>query len=112
MARTDRASRLVGASPGEVFRALIDRDALLAWLPPTGMTARFEHFDMRPGGSYRLVLTYTDGVHQGKAGSGVDVVMARVVNIDEGVMVVQQVDFPSDDPAYVGTMTMTWSVAP
>ena len=30
------------------------------WLPPSVMTARFEHFDLWRGGSYRLVLTYTD----------------------------------------------------
>jgi hypothetical protein len=40
--------------------ALVDPDALTAWLPPNGMTGRFERFDARPGGSYRLVLTYAD----------------------------------------------------
>src|SRR5690348_6829716 len=27
---------------------------------PIFLTARFEHFDARPGGSYRLVLAYAD----------------------------------------------------
>ena len=44
-----------------VFAALVDPDLLLEWLPPEGMTGRFEHVDMRPGGSYRLVLTYRPG---------------------------------------------------
>jgi len=96
-----------------VFRALVDRDALLAWLPPTGMAGRFEHFDVRPGGSYRLVLTYADGSGEaGKTGAGSDVVEARIVEVVDGLRVVQQVDFESDDPAYAGTMTMTWSVTP
>ena len=60
MARTDVASRVIAAPPAQVFAALLDRDALMAWLPPEGMAARFERFDPRPGGSYRLVLTYTD----------------------------------------------------
>ena len=58
MTRTDVASRVIATPPDRVFAALLDRDALMAWLPPGGMTARFERFDPRPGGSYRLVLTY------------------------------------------------------
>ena len=37
-------------------------------------------------------------------------VEARFVDIVPGERVVQAVDFVSDDPAYVGTMTMTWEV--
>ena len=48
------------APVSRVFAALVDRNALEAWLPPDGMTARFERFDPTPGGSYRLVLTYVD----------------------------------------------------
>ncbi|MDG4769316.1 SRPBCC domain-containing protein [Solwaraspora sp. WMMD792] len=33
---------------------------------------------------------------------------ARFVDIVPGVRVVQAVDFVADDPAYAGTMTMTW----
>jgi deazaflavin-dependent oxidoreductase (nitroreductase family) len=111
MPRTDRAHRVIAASPGRVYAAFVDRAALEAWLPPDGMTARFERFDLRPGGSYRLVLTYTtppDG--GGKASADSDVVEARYVDIVPGRRVVQAVDFESDDPAFAGTMTMTWSV--
>src|SRR6476469_3282485 len=55
--RTDTAFREIAAPPGRVFAALVDPDALAAWLPPGGMSARFERFDARPGGSYRMVLT-------------------------------------------------------
>jgi uncharacterized protein YndB with AHSA1/START domain len=111
MPRTDTASRLIAAPPERVFAALVDREALLAWLPPDGMSGRFEHFDARPGGSYRLVLTYADAsTSPGKATAGSDVVDARFVDIDPGERVVQAVDFVSDDPAYAGTMVMTWTV--
>ena len=81
------------------------------WLPPDGMTGRFERFDPRPGGSYRLVLTYTDASHAaGKATADSDIVEARYVDIVPDVSVVQAVDFVSDDPAFAGTMTMTWKV--
>jgi NADPH:quinone reductase-like Zn-dependent oxidoreductase len=58
--RTDRASRVIAAAPERVFPALVDPEALTAWLPPDGMRGRFERFDARPGGPYRLVLTYAD----------------------------------------------------
>lgn len=60
MPRTDRASRTISAPVERVYAALVDPDALVQWLPPSGMTGRFERFDARPGGSYRLVLTYDD----------------------------------------------------
>jgi uncharacterized protein YndB with AHSA1/START domain len=60
MSRTDTAIRVISASPDRVYAALTDCDALAVWLPPDGMTGRSEHFDARPGGSYRLVLTYAD----------------------------------------------------
>jgi uncharacterized protein YndB with AHSA1/START domain len=109
--RTDTAARVIAAPAVRVFAALVDPDALLAWLPPTGMTGRFERFDARPGGSYRLVLTYDDpAAARGKATAGSDVVEARFVDVVEGERVVQAVDFVSDDPAFAGTMTMTWEV--
>ncbi len=75
------------------------------------MTARFEQFDPRPGGSYRLVLTYADASRAaGKATADSDVVEARYVDIVPDVRVVQAVDFVSDDPAFAGTMIMTWEV--
>lgn len=75
------------------------------------MTGRFDHFDMHPGGWYRMVLTYEDPRHQhGKAGHGTDVVTARVVEIEKDAKIVQHVHFESDDSRYAGTMIMTWSV--
>lgn len=111
MGRTDRGSRLIAAAPDSVYAALIDPDALIEWLPPDGMSGGFERFDARPGGSYRLVLTYTDPtITRGKAGPGSDVVEGRFVELIPGVRLVQSADFVSDDPANAGTMTMTWEL--
>ncbi|ALU38585.1 ATPase [Kocuria flava] len=113
MARTDTAARVVPASPERVYAALIDPDALTSWLPPEGMTARFDHFDARPGGSYRMILTYDDASGApGKTTAASDVVEARFVELVPGVRVVQAGDFVSDDPAYAGSMTMTWELTP
>src|SRR6478736_6404898 len=98
MPRTDRGSRVIAAPPGRVWAALVDPGALMAWLPPGGMTGRFERFDARPGGSYRMVLTYPDASGApGKATADSDIVEARFVDIVPGERVVQAVDFVSDD---------------
>jgi len=60
MPRTDGAARVIAAPVAQVYAALVDREALLAWLPPDGMPARFERFDPRLGASYRLVVPSTD----------------------------------------------------
>ena len=75
------------------------------------MIGRFERFDARPGGSYRLVLTYADAsTGQGKTTADSDVVEARFIDVVPGVRVVQAVSFVADDPDLAGTMTMTWEV--
>lgn len=112
MPRTDAAARTVSASATRAFRALVDPDALLAWLPPAGMTGRFEHVDLRPGGSYRLVLGYPESARAGKTTQDTDVVEVRIVDLVPGQHVRQAVDFESDDPAFAGTMEMTWAVEP
>jgi uncharacterized protein YndB with AHSA1/START domain len=99
------------AQVDRVYEALVDPEQLLKWLPPEGMSGRFEHFDPKPGGSYRLVLTYDDpSAANGKATADSDVVDACFVEIVPLTRVVQAVDFVSDDPAFAGTMTMTWRV--
>ena len=112
MGRTDTASRVVQAPLSQVFTALIDPNALVAWLPPQGMTGRFERFEARAGGTYRMILTYdVPPAGGGKTDGNSDVVEARFVEIVPDDRVVQAVDFTSDDPSFSGTMTMTWSVS-
>ncbi|HEY3772001.1 MAG TPA: SRPBCC family protein [Solirubrobacteraceae bacterium] len=111
MTRTDAASRVIDAPPDRVYAALLDPDALTVWLPPAGMTGRFERFDATPGGSYRLVLTYTDGsTARGKSTADSDIVEVRFVELVPGVRVVQTADFASEDPANGGAMTLRWEL--
>lgn len=103
MSRTDAAFRVIAAPKERVYAVLIDPTALETWLPPEGMAGRFEHFDLRPGGSYRLVLTYEDAsASSGKATEDSDIVAARFVDLVPGVRVVQAVDFVSNDPRLLG----------
>ena len=111
--RIDTASRVIAASPAAVYAALVSEDARRTWLPPTGMTARFDRYDPRPGGGYRMVLVYTDATDApGKSTASEDVVEARFVELVPDTRVVEAIDFASDDPRFAGTMTMTWALAP
>jgi uncharacterized protein YndB with AHSA1/START domain len=104
---------VIAASPARIYAALVDPDALVTWLPPDGMTGRMERFDLRAGGSYRMVLTYTDpSAATGKSTPDSDVVDVRFVELVPDTRFVQEVDFLADDPDLTGTMTMTWNVVP
>lgn len=115
MSRIDRSERVVHGDLARVFEALIDPEALASWLPPTGMSGRFEHYDARVGGSYRMVLSY-DALDAnaptvgGKTTVDSDVVDVRFVDIVPGERIVQAIDFDSADQLFAGTMTMTWMV--
>ncbi|WP_112135245.1 SRPBCC family protein [Glycomyces dulcitolivorans] len=112
MERIDRASKTVAGTPAQVYAAIMDPDALVEWLPPEGMTGRFEHYDPRPGGTYRLTLTYADASGDpGKSTADSDTADGRFVELVPGERIVQAVDFVSDDPDFTGTMTMTWTLA-
>ncbi len=113
MGRTDRAGLLLHVDPRTVFAALTTPDDLLAWLPPAGMTGRFERFEMREGGSYRLVLTYADAADSpGKTSAGEDASEVRITRLIPGELLVQEVEFESDDPDFHGVMRMEWVLRP
>ena len=111
MPRTDSASLVIEAPPEMVYAAFVDPDALQTWLPPSGMVGKLERFELCPGGSYRMVLTYHDApAAGGKTTSDSDVVEAHFVDIVPGVRITWSVDFVSDDPVYADPMTMTWEM--
>ncbi|GAB2497521.1 hypothetical protein GCM10027063_41040 [Promicromonospora xylanilytica] len=75
------------------------------------MHGRFERFDLREGGSYRLVLTYDDAADApGKTSTDSDVSEVRIARVVPGEQVVQDIDFESDDPSFQGTMRMAWNL--
>jgi uncharacterized protein YndB with AHSA1/START domain len=104
-----RTSRVIRARPETLYRAFVDPDALVAWLPPGEMTGRLHAFDGRVGGGYRMSLLYPpDARHvPGKTAAHEDVVDVRFVELTPPHRVVEAVRFVSDDPAYGGEMTIT-----
>ncbi len=57
MSNTVQLHRVLGAPPERVFRAFIDPDAMVKWLPPHGFTAKVHHIDVRVGGGYKMSFT-------------------------------------------------------
>lgn len=112
--RTDSASLVIAASPETIYRAFTDPEAWPRWLPPDGMTGRICAFDARPGGVYRMALTYRDADYPnaGKTSDDTDIVEGRFAELIPNERVVQLVTFQSDDPAFAGEMRMTWSLTP
>jgi uncharacterized protein YndB with AHSA1/START domain len=112
--RTDQAATIIHAPPTIIYRALTDPKELVAWLPPSGMRGRIESFDLREGGGYRMILTYDapDQRVRGKTSTESDVVDVRFTELTPDRKIVQAVEFQSDDAAFGGTMTMTWTLTP
>src|SRR5512138_3013672 len=62
MAYTVQFHRVLRASPEKVYKAFLDPQALVKWLPPHGFTAEVHQADARVGGSYRMSFTnFTTG---------------------------------------------------
>ncbi|MBX3563127.1 MAG: SRPBCC domain-containing protein [Sphingomonas sp.] len=113
MSRTDAAFRVIAAAVDKLYAALIDPESLVRWLPPEGMTGVIEAFDPRPGGVYRIRLTYDDAeAAVGKTDDDSDVSEGEFVELVPNVRVVQRGTFESDDPTMAGTMTFTWRFDP
>jgi len=54
---TVRLHRVLRATPERVYRAFLDPDAMMKWLPPHGFTGKVHHMDARAGGGYRMSFT-------------------------------------------------------
>src|SRR5687767_354828 len=54
MPSTIRLHRVLRATPEGVYRAFLDSDAMVKWLPPNGFTGKVHHMDPQVGGSYKM----------------------------------------------------------
>ncbi len=103
------AARDIKASAETIYRAFLSRDAMAHWLPPAGATGVIDVFEPQEGGRFRLTLVFETA--RGKSSDHTDVVAGRFVELVPRRRMVMAVDFDSDDPAFAGTMTMTWELA-
>lgn len=98
---TIRLHRVLRAPPERVYRAFLDGDALVKWLPPNGFTCKVHALDARVGGGYRMSFTnFGNGQSHAFAGEYLELVPhERIRHTDR-----------FDDPNLPGTMITTISL--
>jgi uncharacterized protein YndB with AHSA1/START domain len=57
MPGTVRLHRVLRAPPARIYKAFLDAEAMVKWLPPNGFTAKVHHMDARAGGTFKMSFT-------------------------------------------------------
>jgi uncharacterized protein YndB with AHSA1/START domain len=108
---TTEVARHVRAPRSTVYRALLDADAVRRWMVPDGMRSEVHEFDARPGGAFRISLTYDSPTSTGKTTAQTDSFRGRFTELVPDTRVVQRVEFETEDPTLAGQMTITYDLA-
>jgi uncharacterized protein YndB with AHSA1/START domain len=94
-----KISHHIRAPRRDVYRALLDADAIAQWRVPAGMTSYVHEFDAREGGSFRISLTYDAPTGTGKTAASTDTYHGHFVKLVPNEQVVEVIEFESSDPA-------------
>lgn len=100
-AHTVRFHRVLRAPPERIYRAFLDADAMVKWLPPNGFTGKVHHLDARVGGTYKMSFTnFSTGASHSFGGTYLELVPhERIRHTDR-----------FDDPNLPGEMQVTISL--
>ncbi len=100
-ANTIRLHRVLRATPERIYRAILDADAIVKWMPPNGFTGKVDHMDAKVGGTYRMSFTnFTSGQSHSFGGEYLELVPDELIrNTDR-----------FDDPDMPGEMQTTVSL--
>ena len=97
MPSTVQFHRVLRATPERVYRAFLDADAKVKWLPPHGFTGKVHHMDARVGGTYKMSFTnFTSGNSHSFGGEYVELVPHERIRWTDRF----------DDPNLPGEMTV------
>jgi uncharacterized protein YndB with AHSA1/START domain len=98
-----RLHRVLRASPERVYRAFLDPDAMVKWIPPHGFTGKVHHIDARVGGSYRMSFTnFGTGKSHSFGGTYVELTPHERIRYTDRF----------DDPNLAGEMQVTIALGP
>jgi uncharacterized protein YndB with AHSA1/START domain len=100
---TVRLHRVLRTTPQKVYRAFLDPDAMVKWLPPHGFTGKVHHLEAKVGGTYKMSFTnFGTGVGHSFGGEYLELVPnERIRHTDT-----------FDDPNLPGEMRLTVSLKP
>lgn len=100
---TVRLHRVLRAPPERVYRAFIDPEAMIKWLPPHGFTGRVHSMDARVGGGYRMSFTnFGTGKSHSFGGTFVELTPHACIRYTDRF----------DDPGLPGEMQVTVTLRP
>jgi uncharacterized protein YndB with AHSA1/START domain len=75
MPNTVRFHRVLKAPPERVYKAFLDPEAKVKWLPPHGFTGRVHSMDAKVGGGYKMSFTnFTTGKSHSFGGTYLELV--------------------------------------
>lgn len=74
------------------------------------MRSEMHAFDAREGGAFRISLIYDDVDAQGKSSAHTDTYHGRFVTLVEDELVIETMEFETDEPALQGVMTTTYEI--
>ena len=95
---TIRLHRVLSAPPERVYRAFIDPDAMVKWLPPNGFTGKVHSMDAKVGGGYRMSFTnFANGGSHAFGGKFVEMVPGEKLRYTDNF----------EDPNLPGEMTVS-----
>lgn len=95
---TIRLHRVLRAPAERIYRAFLDPEAMVKWLPPNGFTAKVHHLDAKVGGTYKMSFkNFTTGKSHSFGGT--------YVKLEPGELIQYTDKF--DDPNLPGQMTAT-----
>lgn len=57
LTHTIQLHRVLRATPEKVYRAFLDADAMVKWLPPNGYTGKVHHLEAKVGETYKMLFT-------------------------------------------------------
>src|SRR4051812_22902764 len=98
MPNTVRFHRVLRAKPERVYRAFLDADAIVKWLPPNGFTAKVHHMDAKVGGTHKMSFTnFTTGNGHSFGGTYLELVPHERIRYTDKF----------DDPNLPGEMQVT-----
>jgi len=101
MSSTIRLHRVLRATPERVYRAFLDPDAMVKWLPPNGFTGKVHHMDACVGGSYKMSFTnFTTGKSHSFGGEYLELVPHERIRYTDKF----------DDPNLPGLMQVTITI--
>jgi uncharacterized protein YndB with AHSA1/START domain len=77
---TIKLHRVLRSTPERIYRAFLDADAIVKWLPPNGFTAKIQHMDAKVGGTYKMSFTnFTTGKSDSFGGEYIELVQNELI---------------------------------